>query len=258
MDCVTAKQQGSCDRKGSGFTKAMPDSTGIVPHGKQGSEQQPLLKGLHSTYNRAILESGRQKILEPGTILFREGDPARDCYLVLSGSLKLVRLTSKGKEIIIRYIGVSEMAAALVIMKKQPYPATGQAIKPTQIITWRKDAFIDLLYSHPAIAMNILDMVIDRLDDVQHRFFELSSEMVEQRINKTLLRLSGKAGRKVGGGIYIDMPLSRQDVADYCGTTVYTVSRMLKVWERHGLIQCRRERVLIVALQSIENIAQSA
>lgn len=62
---------------------------------------------------------------------------------------------------------------------------------------------------------------------------------------RTLLRLASQTGRQMPGGVLLDMRLSRQDLANMTGTTVYTVSRVLSRWEQDGLVKSRRERVLI-------------
>ena len=71
------------------------------------------------------------------------------------------------------------------------------------------------------------------------------TERVERRIAHALLRLAQDAGRRVEGGVEIDFPLSRQDLAQMTGTTLFTVSRTLIAWEAQGLIATGRRRVVI-------------
>jgi CRP/FNR family transcriptional regulator, nitrogen oxide reductase regulator len=73
----------------------------------------------------------------------------------------------------------------------------------------------------------------------------MSTEQVEQRIAHALLRLAKQASRKVEGGIEINFPISRQDVAEMTGTTLYTVSRTLSGWEQNGLVESGRQRIVI-------------
>jgi len=71
-------------------------------------------------------------------------------------------------------------------------------------------------------------------------------ERVEQRLARALLRFMNQAGRKTTEGILIDFRLSRQDLADYTGTTLYTVSRTLSSWEKQGWIASGRERIVVI------------
>ncbi len=74
----------------------------------------------------------------------------------------------------------------------------------------------------------------------------MSTEQVEQRVARALLRLVNQTGRKTASGIEIDFPISRQDIAEMTGTTLHTVSRLLSAWEEKGIVTSGRQRVTIV------------
>jgi CRP-like cAMP-binding protein len=82
------------------------------------------------------------------------------------------------------------------------------------------------------------------------------TERVERRIARALLRLAHDAGRRVEGGVEIDFPLSRQDLAQMTGTTLFTVSRTLSAWETDGLIATGRRRVTILKPHGLVRIAE--
>ncbi len=220
-------------------------------------EQLNLLKGIDSEHYPEIINSGIRKSIKPKKILFHEGDPAQRCYLVIKGSLKLAKLNEQGREIIIRYIGPAELTAEIAVLKEKKYPVTAEAIKETEIISWNKKTMMQLMRKYPDIAINMLETVFERIDDVQSRYLELSTELVGQRIARTLLRLMQRYGKKTSDGIRIDMPLSRQNIADYCGTTLYTASRMLSVWEKRAWIKSRREQITITDPPAIEIYAEN-
>ena len=104
---------------------------------------------------------------------------------------------------------------------------------------------MQLMRQYPDIAINLLGIILERIDDVQHRYLEVCTEHVNQRIARSLLRLMRRAGSKTPEGIHIDIPLSRQNIADYSGTTLYTVSRTLSAWEKKGWIQSGREKIVV-------------
>jgi len=68
---------------------------------------------------------------------------------------------------------------------------------------------------------------------------------VEQRIARSLLRIMKQSGRRSGDEIIIDFPISRQELADYTGTTLYTVSRTLSAWEKKGWVKSKKARIII-------------
>ncbi len=65
-----------------------------------------------------------------------------------------------------------------------------------------------------------------------------------------------RAGSRTRLGIQIDIPLSRQNIADYAGTTLYTVSRTLSAWEKKGWIKSGREQILITNPHSLIQFAE--
>jgi CRP-like cAMP-binding protein len=94
------------------------------------------------------------------------------------------------------------------------------------------------------------------MTEVQDRYRELATEKVERRIARTLLRLAAQSGRRVAEGVLIDIPLTRQDIAQMTGTTLFTVSRTLSEWERQGLLSVGRERVVIREPHALVKIAE--
>ena len=101
------------------------------------------------------------------------------------------------------------------------------------------------MLEYPPLAMNMLRCTINRLDDLQNRYLEICAEQVEQRIARTLLRFMKQSGHREEDGIRIDFPLSRQELADYTGTTIFTVSRILSTWEKKGWIKSKREQITV-------------
>ena len=96
-----------------------------------------------------------------------------------------------------------------------------------------------------AAAVNALQTVGQRLQDAHSRIRELSTEEVERRVAHAILRLMQQAGRKTGDGIAIDLPLTRQDLAEMSGTTLHTVSRLLSAWHEKGLVAGGRRQVTV-------------
>ena len=204
-----------------------------------------------------IFNLGHRCVYDSGTTLFREGDPAAKSFMVLKGRIKLSKLHHDGKEAIVRYINPGEMAAAVSVFKRKKYPVTAQAVSPTETVGWNRVTMLELMTAYPQIAINFLGMVVERLEDIQSRYLELQIERVEQRVARALLRIMRQSGCKTEEGILIDFRLSRQDLADYTGTTLYTVSRTLSSWEKRGWVRTGRERVIVADPHVLVSFAET-
>jgi len=204
-----------------------------------------IFKGLTDEQFSNLLGKGRRVTLQPKSILFNQGDSAEQCYLVDRGCLKLAKLNEQGREVILRYISSSELTAATAVLRDQTYPATAVCVEETEVVSWDKKTMLELIQQYSILAINLLGIVFDRIDEVQNRYLEVCTEHVDQRIARSLLRFMRRAGVKTSQGIHIDLLLSRQNIADYSGTTLYTVSRTLSSWEKKGWIISGREKVII-------------
>lgn len=215
-----------------------------------------LFAGVATEKQIDILSRGQRILFKSGETLFREGDPALRCYFVLNGRLKMSKLHEQGKEAIIRYINPGELIAAIAVFKGTDYPLTAEAIGAAEVVGWGKETMLKLMLDYAQLAVNMLQAVIDRIDELQTRYLELFAEQVEQRVARALLRIMKQSGRKTNDGILIDFRLSRQELADYTGTTLYTVSRTLSSWEKSGWIKSGRERITVTDPHALVTFAE--
>lgn len=207
--------------------------------------QTDFLSGIDAKFHSSIFHRGDRIDVQPSETVFFQGDPARKCYFLLAGLIKLTKFHEQGKAVVVRFIKPGELTAAIAVFKENLYPVTAEAVSHSELVGWDKQGMVALMAEYPQLAVNMLGVAFDRLQDLQTRYLELFAEQVEQRIARALLRIMRQSGRKTNEGILIDFPLSRQGLADYTGTTVYTVSRVLSAWEKKGWVISRRERITV-------------
>lgn len=230
----------------------------ILKSNKKPARIQPsdLFKNLTRDQYDAVMQSGVKKTLKPKSFLFHQGESAKNCYLIKRGHLKLTQLTEQGREVIIRYISAGELTAAIAVLNNREYPVTAESIEETEVVGWDRRTIMTVMKTIPDLAINALGIVLDHLEDIQNRYTELCTERVEQRIARTILRLSKASGVKTSEGIRIDIPLSRQNIADYTGTTMFTVSRVLSSWEKMGWIRSQREKITLIEAHALVTFAE--
>ena len=103
--------------------------------------------------------------------------------------------------------------------------------------------------------INFVRFLTERLHDMQRRYEELATQQVEQRLARVLLRLVTRTGRRIEQGVLIDVRLTRQDLAEMTGTTLFTVSRVLNRWQKAGVIRAGRQRVVVLHPHGLVSIA---
>jgi CRP-like cAMP-binding protein len=125
------------------------------------------------------------------------------------------------------------------------YPATAHVLETSTAMAWDTKQLRLLAEKDSAVSLNTIELMHIYITELQERQKALVTERVEQRIARILLKLAADSGRNVEEGILIDMPITRQSIAEMSGTTLFTVSRTLNEWERSGLLEIGRERVII-------------
>ncbi|MFP3941458.1 MAG: Crp/Fnr family transcriptional regulator [Thermoanaerobaculia bacterium] len=193
----------------------------------------------------ALAERAAVRELPRRDVLFRQGEPATALYFALEGRIKLTQLTADGQEVIVRYVGPGEVFAGVALLGGTSYPVTAEAAQDSRVLAWPAAEVQEVAASTPSLALATTRVISERMREVQDRFRELATERVARRVARSLLRLARQAGRRTEDGVLIDMPLSRQDLAEMNGTTLYTVSRLLSEWEGQGIVDAGRQRVVV-------------
>ncbi|GAB4553170.1 MAG: Crp/Fnr family transcriptional regulator [Anaerolineae bacterium] len=203
--------------------------------------------------------SSRIRALSSGEVLFHQGDPASTYYLLQSGAIRLVQHTADGKDVTIATFGADDLIGLLVALNGDPYPATAEVLSDSVVIAFGSSAIWDAMNQHAPLAVRVLRLMGSRLHEAHDRIRELSVERVQQRIARSLVRLASKVGvKQPDGSIYLDLRLSRQDLAQMNGTTLETVSRTLTGWQKAGIVDSGREHITILAPHRLVLIAEDA
>lgn len=212
--------------------------------------------GLTGEEVQALLQRARVETLEKGAALFDQGDEATRFFVLADGHLKVTQVTPDGHQVVVRYINPGEMFGCVAVTGQQAYPGTASAATDSTVVAWSAAEASDLVEKHPKFGTHILRMMGSRVQEAHARMREMATERVERRVARALLRLAREAGKRTADGIEIAMPLSRQDVAEMTGTTLFTVSRLLSGWEQDGLVEAGRQRVVIKQPHKLVKIAE--
>jgi CRP-like cAMP-binding protein len=163
-----------------------------------------------------------------------------------------------GQQVNLRTINEWQMFGALgAVRENATYPATAQALEHSTALAIRSDFMHEMMQTRPDLSYNLMKLMTDYIQEMQERYRELATEKVERRIARALLRLTAQMGVKTKDG-GIELTFTRQDLAEMSGTTLYTVSRVLAEWERRGLVETGRERVLIRKPHGLVQIAEES
>jgi CRP/FNR family transcriptional regulator, nitrogen oxide reductase regulator len=218
--------------------------------------ESDLFRGVSPQGFEQVLENGILRSVEGGGFFFMQGDPAAHAYVLVSGRVKMMQITPNGQQITLRIMTPGQTYGGIAILKPQTgYPATAQAEEDSAAMAWDTAHLRELAKTEPSISLNTMQLMHGYITELQERQQALVTGRVEQRIARILLKLAADSGKKVEDGVLINMPLTRQDVAEMSGTTLFTVSRTMSEWERNGLLKIGREQVIIREPHGLVKIA---
>ncbi len=194
--------------------------------------------------------------VEEGGFYFFQGDPADHIYVVIEGQVKITQSNPDGQQILLRIAGPHALFGGIGMTLEKAYPASAQAAEDCAALSWTRPVIMGFTTRIPRLAVNAMQLMSGQIQEFQDRYRQLATERVERRLARTLIRLAGQTGKKTEQGVLINLPLTRQDLAEMTGTTLYTVSRILSGWEEKGLVVLGRERVTIRFPHGLVRIAE--
>ena len=202
----------------------------------------------------ALIAGAQERQFGRRHTIFLEGDPVRHVVLLLSGSLKITQLGSNGQEVILRLTGPGDVLGRVGRREDAEHFSSAQALQPSSALVWetqRFEAFLDRL---PILRRNMTLLLERHLNELEIRFREVSTERVAPRLSSLLVRLLGQVGRRAES--HVEIALSRRELAQLTGTTLFTVSRLLCQWEAQGIVSARRETVLVHNVLRLQELSR--
>jgi CRP-like cAMP-binding protein len=218
--------------------------------------QSNLFKDVNPDIFTQVMGASLPRSVEEDGYFFMQGDPATHAYILIKGRVKMIQITPNGQQITMRIMTPGQTYGGIALLNPQAgYPATAQAVEDSTALAWNTARLRELVEKDPSISLNVMGLMHGYISELQERQKALVTDRVEQRIARILLKLAAQSGRKIDEGVLIDLPITRQDIAEMSGTTLFTVSRTLNEWERGGLLEIGRERVVIRDPHGLVSIA---
>ena len=214
----------------------------------------PLFSDIPRAECREILAAAREKQFARRQSIFMEGDPVRQIVLLTSGSAKIVQFSQNGAEVILRVNGPGGVVGTLGLFPQARQRSTAKALRASTALVWDTAVFESIAQRSISLTRNITYILCQQLYDLEERYREISSERVSVRLSHQLVRLLKQIGRRVQGGV--EIRLSREELAQLTGTTLFTVSRLLSDWNQRGFVNTRREAVSVLNPQALVDLSE--
>jgi CRP-like cAMP-binding protein len=212
-----------------------------------------LFTGLSQRECLEIASCARARTFARDEVLFSQGQPVQNLILLESGSVKLTQLSSAGSEVLMWMSGSGEAVSVNAEPIACNHTCSARAMEHCRTLVWEYQRLQALLNQYPQLRKNISRILANRLQELEERFREVATERVAKRLALTLLRLLKSVGRPSGEGIQVS--LTREELAQMTGTTLFTISRVLSRWAEQGFVHPMRESVVVNDPRRLESVS---
>lgn len=186
--------------------------------------------------------------------LFMQGEPADHLYTVTDGVVRLYKLLPDGRRQIIGFALPGDFLG-LGIGTSTHHKLSADAVDAVTMCRFARGPFEELLGRKPHFLARLHDLTTHQLTIAQDRMVLLGRQTAEERVVSFLLQLRDRWARILGTTVHVPLPMGRQDIADFLGLTIETVSRTLTALARNGMIVIVPDGVRLLKPQELERLA---
>jgi CRP/FNR family transcriptional regulator len=216
-------------------------------------ETIPMFEGLPREQLTDLAAISLEQIISQGQSIFMEGDEGIGFYVVVSGRVKVYKLSPEGKEQILHIFGPGEPFGEVPVFEGRHFPASAEALAKTRLLFFPRASFVALIKRNPSLALNMLAVLSRRLRRFTDLIGDLSLKEVPGRLAAYLLYLSEQNRASSD----LNLTITKGQLASLLGTIPETLSRILRKMSAQGLIESAGPRIKIVDRRGLESLVDS-
>jgi CRP/FNR family transcriptional regulator len=213
------------------------------------------MKETHSIEIKELLHlADRRFIGEKNTFIFQEGMEAEEMYVILSGKVQISKITSDGRELSLRICGKNDICGELTLFTHSPkYLLSARVLEDAEIAAINKDVLEKEIFQNSSLALEFLKWMSDHFRKTQTKFRDLVLNGKKGALYSTLIRMTNSYGVEVQNGILIDLPLTNQELANFCGTSRESTNRILNELKAEQIISIKKSKITVHNLQYLRD-----
>ena len=210
-----------------------------------------ILNALTADEHDQLASHGFMAYADRGEVIWLAGSPSHTVCIVGSGFIKMTRSTPQGAEVAIELLGPGQCFGLLVAIEGREYPLTAVAVTKTWYLKIPTRSVMEIYASNINLKDHILRTLGPRLRKAHDMMARMSMGRMEQRLAAVLLILMDSYGQPQKVGIRIEVPLTRQDLAEMAGTTVETAIRVMSKMQKEGVVKTDKQMITILDAASL-------
>jgi CRP-like cAMP-binding protein len=216
----------------------------------------PVIAALRPRVRDAVIDRAIVRALRRGGVVFWQGNPASYLTVVLQGYLKLVVNSAGGREVVADIVGPGSTPCWPAALHDASMPMSLIALQDCKVARVPITPVRHCISTDPRVALAYASMLGRRHDRLVDQILETRAASVPARLGGLLNHLLAHCGDRATGEIPVR--LTRQDLADAAGTTVETAIRLMRKWEKAGIVETQRDGLRILDADALRNVADGS
>ena len=204
---------------------------------------------------QGLYHLGNLRYYRRGEMVFNVGSSSNEVYILLDGRVKVFELSQEGKEVILWFCFSGELFGLSEVFQCSGREVNAQACSNVEVLTIKKMDFERYLTQHSHLAMYVIELLGYRLRELSDVLLNMASDDVTSRVIKLLTRLCSRYGKPADDYILLDIALTHQEMADMIGTSRQTVTSVLSMLRKKGVLKMQQRSIYLQDLSWIERIA---
>ena len=202
------------------------------------------LRALDKEELKQVSNAKITKKIKKGETIFEEGEKLNGVFCVRDGVSKLSRLSSNGKDQILKLVAKGEVLGQAALISEEKSEVSATAVNDMQVCFIPKEKIITPLKTNPKFTMEVLKTMVNDLKESNDGILRLSQKNVKQRIAQALLYIRKNYGEDDNG--YLNLNLTREDLANVVGTAVESCIRNISILKKEGYIKLSGKKMAII------------
>ncbi|MCB9260881.1 MAG: response regulator [Flavobacteriales bacterium] len=195
-------------------------------------------------------ENSYEKIFDRKELVYHEGETATNVYKLISGKIKLTRLSSDGKEMVLDLLKPGDYFGYWSVLQQTETTENAEVLEDSKVLLIPTDDFKKLIESETDVASKFIKMLSNNLLVQQYKIVELAYESVRKRVANALIYLADTYTSDPSKPF--SMAISRETLAGIAGTSVESAIRMLSEFKKDGLVEVDKATITVVNYQKLK------
>jgi CRP-like cAMP-binding protein len=216
-----------------------------------------ILEGLPPDESKLLRSSMQRQEQKKGKRIYLEGSFSKGVYVLRKGKVKIYQVNKDGKEQIAYIYGKGELIGYRPLLCNEAHPVSAVTLEDSVLSFIPQKVFLEVIHHSPALAHRLLVNLSHEFSVWINKITVFAQQPVRARVALSLLILNEKYRKSLDRKRLVSINLSREDLANYSGTTIESLVRMLRELKDEKIIESKGRKITILLPTRLEEIAET-